>query len=84
MDFLKRNKSLVRFIVVHKNSMTRLLFEKKIIDEEKDKPNWNKPKNRAIYFKKIDGLNVLIFSRFIANGGFKCEDVKKVIQDLNI
>jgi hypothetical protein len=78
IDFLKEKRDLVRYIVIHKNQLVKLLVKEKFFDESNRLPMDINPK-RKVYYKKVDGFNFLFFSRFIPNGGFSREDIQKVL-----
>lgn len=72
-NYLLENKSLVRFIVVHKSFLSKFLLENYLNSSAKIVYSGN---NRSIHLGSLDGLNILIFSRFIPNGGFRKDEVK--------
>ncbi len=79
LEFIKSRRDLVKYIIIHKNKLATLLLEKGFI-QQSDKLALNLKPGRDVYFKIIDGIKFLIFSRFIPNGGFRVEDIHNLLK----
>ena len=83
IKFLHNNADLTRYIVVHHKQLIELLSKKNIFNKKTDALPLKLKNKRKVYFKEINGFKILLFSRFIPNGGFSREDVQKALEYIN-
>lgn len=70
----------VKFVVIHKSILLRLLRKINFVDHSAQVV-FNKG-TKKVYLVKKKGINFLVFSRFIPNGGFSRKDIQKIVGKL--